>query len=171
MRPDIFISVHANANYETAEYGIETYYFGQRSAPLARTLLNSISQGLQEKANWVQKDRLFVLHHNIVPSTLVEIGYLSNQRTKALLITDSYQERTAEAITVGVFNYFQLPHVARGCNLSQLQIASVIDDMKDGLGSQNQLSLSSQKKNITVSNSSKNQLRKKASPISFVGFF
>jgi N-acetylmuramoyl-L-alanine amidase len=133
LRPDIFISVHANANRHTSIYGIETYYYGKRSSNLAATLLRSVSQGLQEKPNWKQQERLFVCHHNIVPSTLVEIGYLSNARTVVLLTTDSYQERAAESIAVGVFNYFQQPGAARGCILSNKAVVQVVQDMKDGL--------------------------------------
>lgn len=114
LKPDIFISVHSNANRHTSIDGIETYYYGRRSSVLAATLLKSISTGLKENANWMKHELLYVLHHNIVPSTLVEIGYLSNSRTNKLLNTNGYQERVAESIAVGVFNYFQLKKPARG---------------------------------------------------------
>jgi len=114
LRPDIFISVHANANRHSSIDGIETYYYNRRSANLAVFLLNSLSRGLKENANWVKREGLFVLHHNIVPSTLVEIGYLSNARTNLLLNDLSYQERVAESIARGVFNYFQNRTSARG---------------------------------------------------------
>lgn len=114
LKPDIFVSVHANANRHTSIDGIETYYYGRRSSVLAATLLKSISSGLNENANWMKHELLYVLHHNIVPSTLVEIGYLSNSRTNKLLNTNGYQERVAESIALGVFNYFQLKKPARG---------------------------------------------------------
>ncbi|CAN5495365.1 hypothetical protein BH11CYA1_BH11CYA1_13130 [soil metagenome] len=114
LKPDIFVSVHSNANRHTSIDGIESYYYGRRSAMLATTLLKSISSGLRENANWVKHELLFVLHHNVVPSTLVEIGYLSNTRTNLLLNSASYQERVAESIARGIFNYFQLKKPARG---------------------------------------------------------
>jgi len=114
LRPDIFVSVHANANRHTSIDGIETYYYDRRSSKLAVTLLKSIAHGLNEHANWVKQEGLFVLHHNNVPSTLVEIGYLSNTRTNLLLSNWSYQERVAESIATGIFNYFQTKNAARG---------------------------------------------------------
>jgi hypothetical protein len=54
------------------------------------------------------------LHHNVVPSTLVEIGYLSNTRTNLLLQQQGYQERVAESIARGIYDYFQIPGAARG---------------------------------------------------------
>lgn len=114
LKPDIFVSVHANANRHTSIDGIETYYYNRRSMQLAETLLHSISRGLKEKPNWVQKEGLFVLHHNVVPSTLVEIGYLSNTRTNALLKTQGYQERVAESIAKGIYDYFQIAGAPRG---------------------------------------------------------
>jgi len=130
LKPDIFVSVHSNANFKRDIDGIETYYYSARSRELASTLLSSVSNGLNEKANWVEQERLFVVHHNVVPSVLVEIGYLSNLRTRALLITDEYQERAAESIAVGIFNYFSEDKAARGCNLSRTQIASIESAMK-----------------------------------------
>ncbi len=114
LRPDIFVSVHANANRHTSIDGIETYYYDRRSSKLAVTLLKSISHGLKENANWVKQERLFVLHHNNVPSTLVEIGYLSNTRTNSLLNDSAYQESVAESVATGIFNYFQIKNAARG---------------------------------------------------------
>jgi len=130
LKPDIFVSVHSNANFKRDIDGIETYYFSPRSRELASTLLSSISTGLGERPNWVEKENLFVVHHNVVPSTLVEIGYLSNLRTRALLITDEYQERAAEAIAVGIFNYFKRTDPARGCKLSSAQIAAMQREIK-----------------------------------------
>jgi len=130
LKPDIFVSVHSNANFKHNIDGIETYYYSSRSRELASTLLSSVAGGLKEKANWVEQERLFVVHHNVVPSVLVEIGYLSNLRTRALLITDDYQERAAEAIAVGIFNYFSRDNAARGCNLSRAQIAGIESAMK-----------------------------------------
>jgi N-acetylmuramoyl-L-alanine amidase len=130
LRPDIFISVHANANFHRSTDGIETYYFDKRSRPLAAALLSSVAQGLHERPNWVKQEGLFVCHHNIVPSTLVEIGYLSNSRTEPLLITDAYQERAAESIAVGVFNYFRQQRPARGCIMSSNAIVQVVQKMK-----------------------------------------
>ncbi len=114
LRPDIFVSVHANANRHTSIDGIETYYYNRRSSKLAITLLKSIAHGLKENPNWVKQERLFVLHHNNVPSTLVEIGYLSNTRTNSLLSDGAYQESVAESVATGIFNYFQIKNAARG---------------------------------------------------------
>lgn len=108
---DVFVSVHTNSNDKPSVYGIETYYFSEKSELLAQTLFDAVVAGLDEKANYVRQRNLRVLTQNQRIATLVEIGYLSYTRTRDLLIQDEYQQRIADSICAGLEVYFE-HHVA-----------------------------------------------------------
>lgn len=44
-----------------------------------------------------------------VPSALVECGFLSNRQEEAMLLTEDYRERVAQAVAQGVVNWAALP--------------------------------------------------------------
>lgn len=106
---DIFVSVHTNATRAKSSSvdGIETYYYSQDSKALADSLFNSLVEGLSMRGHWASKKALVVVHHDIAPSVLVEIGYISSSPKRALLQTEAYQEKIANAIASGVVNYFE----------------------------------------------------------------
>jgi N-acetylmuramoyl-L-alanine amidase len=106
---DIFVSVHTNATVarNSSVDGIETYYYSQESKALADSLYNSLVAGLSMRGHWASKKALVVVHHDIAPSALVEIGYISSKPKRALLQTEAYQRQIALAIASGVVNYFE----------------------------------------------------------------
>lgn len=105
---DIFVSVHTNATVakNSSVDGIETYYYSQDSKALADSLYNSLVVGLSMRGHWASKKALVVVHHDIAPSALVEIGYISSSSKRALLQDEAYQKKIADAIASGVINYF-----------------------------------------------------------------
>ena len=103
--PDLFVSVHSNANNKTSIDGIEAYYWNDVSPTLAQSIYQAVVDGLGERGNWVHKRELAVVHHDYAPAALIEIGYLSNPRTRKLLAEDSYQERVADSIESGILDY------------------------------------------------------------------
>lgn len=106
---DIFVSVHTNATVakNSTVDGIETYYYSQDSKALADSLYNSLVAGLSMRGHWASKKALVVVHHDIAPSALVEIGYISSSSKRALLQDEAYQKKIADAIASGVINYFK----------------------------------------------------------------
>lgn len=118
--PDLFLSIHVNAVSRSTIRGIETYYFGDRSAPLAQTVLTKLSQDLHETAKWSHNRDLFVLDGNQVPATLAEIGYLTNPQTRDLLKTKPYQDKVAAALADSVLAYFAMPGAVKGCQSAPL---------------------------------------------------
>lgn len=103
--PNLFLSIHSNANNKTAIDGIEAYYWNNVSPTLAQTIYQAVVDGLGERGNWVRKRELAVVHHDFAPAALIEIGYLSNQRTRKLLADDKYQSRVADSIENGIIDY------------------------------------------------------------------
>jgi N-acetylmuramoyl-L-alanine amidase len=112
---DVFISVHGNSVANTAISGIETYYYDSRDKRLSDLLLHTVSSELHETAKWSNARNLFVLDGNNVPASLVEIGYLTNKRSRDLLKTPAYQDKVASALSDSLVTYLSDPTTERGC--------------------------------------------------------
>jgi N-acetylmuramoyl-L-alanine amidase len=107
LKPDIFVSVHVNANTDNAIHGVETYYFTNEGAVLSQNLLTAMSGGLHEQANWSRWEELFVLDWNTQVAALAEVGYLSHANSQKNLVQDAYQQKIAQALCTGIENYFK----------------------------------------------------------------
>ena len=107
FKPDIFVSIHTNSNNKRNIHGVETYYWSNNSIPLAKELYDALVAGLNEQANWVEKDNLKVLDLNTRPASLAEVGYLSYAQTRPLLMQDAYRQKIAAALCTGIENYFK----------------------------------------------------------------
>lgn len=116
--PDVFVSVHVNAIKNPQMRGLETYYHDDRDKVLAESALSTLSVELKETPKWSHARNLFVLNGNLVPATLVEIGYLTNADTRKLLVTKAYQDKVASALSTTLVGYFKNPHAERGCTQS-----------------------------------------------------
>lgn len=113
--PDIFVSVHANSVARPIIRGIETYYYDSRDQKLSDLVLDTVSKDLNEPKKWSHARNLFVLDGNNVPATLVEIGYLTNASSRALLKTQTYQDKVASSLANSIVAYFSDPTAERGC--------------------------------------------------------
>ncbi|WP_273484088.1 N-acetylmuramoyl-L-alanine amidase [Desulforamulus ruminis] len=114
---DIFVSIHSNASTNPATAGTSTYFY----APTSNTALYEQYNDRKRLADDVQKEltaalgrrnigvlqaNFAVLRTSVMPSILVETAFLSNSEEEALLGSDDFQQRTAEAITKGISAYF-----------------------------------------------------------------
>jgi len=108
---DITVSIHLN-KFEDPKYrGAQTFY--PPGSPESERLAVCIQNALKEHADpsnnrkaLVKKERIVILRDLVVPTALVECGFLSNSQEEALLRTAEYQERIAEAIKKGIDQYF-----------------------------------------------------------------
>lgn len=117
---DLFISVHCNASTsDSTKNGAISYYFGgSTSTPVNPTLLSKrttlatdISNGLSAETGaanlGIANDSFTVLVKTVMPSTLVEIGYITNSKEEALMATTEYQNLCGKGIYKGILNYFE----------------------------------------------------------------
>jgi len=74
----IFVSVHFNGAPRIAADGVETYYYSSQSASLAAAVHRRLlaATGLEDRH--VRRRGFFVIRRTIIPSILVEPGFLSN---------------------------------------------------------------------------------------------
>lgn len=106
---DYFISLHANASTITSASGSEAYVYSATSPAfaLAEDILEGISNatGLADRGVFVRPS-LYVLRRTQMPSTLIEMGFITNANDAALMSQES--DLFAAGIYNGILDYFDL---------------------------------------------------------------
>jgi N-acetylmuramoyl-L-alanine amidase len=104
---DLFVSIHANSMGKGRPdvNGLEVYYHGNQG--LAQAIHRSIIRSVNVKDRGVRQARFYVLRNSRMPSTLVEVGFVTGSEDKAKLINPAYQQQMAQAIARGVLEYLQ----------------------------------------------------------------
>ena len=97
-----FVSIHCNMAPKRAATGVETYYYNPRCAPFAANILSEIAGCYGSHSRGVKPCHYYVLHHNLRPSTLVEIGFISNAWENARLQDPAVRQRIAERLAAGI---------------------------------------------------------------------
>lgn len=107
---DIYISIHLNY-YEDSKYsGWQTFYQGQNenSKRLAEIIQRELNNNF-DKVNTrtpMQIKGVYIMDKVMIPTVIVECGFLSNTEEEALLQTDKHQSDIAWGIYMGVQQYF-----------------------------------------------------------------
>jgi N-acetylmuramoyl-L-alanine amidase len=110
---DLFVSVHANALSMARPdvNGIETFFFegaGSPSRRLAAALqeqMVAISPGSPDRG--VRTGRFFVIRRTVMPSALVEMGFVTGELDSSRLADANFRRRMALALAAGVLNALQ----------------------------------------------------------------
>ncbi|BFM40027.1 N-acetylmuramoyl-L-alanine amidase [Synechocystis sp. LKSZ1] len=104
---DLFVSIHANSMGAGRPdvSGLEVYYYD--SPELSRFIHRSILRSLDVKDRGIRKARFYVLRNSRMPSTLVEVGFVTGSEDVAKLTNPSYQQQMAQAIARGIIEYLQ----------------------------------------------------------------
>jgi N-acetylmuramoyl-L-alanine amidase len=112
---DAVVSIHANAygdDWNEAN-GIETFISDDRmpfnELELASHIQNHLICETGRRNRGVKRGNLYMTKvSNMIPSVLVECGFMTNKEEAALLKTDSYREKCAQAIVNGLAEQFKL---------------------------------------------------------------
>lgn len=105
-KPDIFVSVHINSSENAEAHGMETHYFKDDSLELAKSIHQAMTSEIEETNRGILKSRFYVIRFTNQPSVLLELGFISNDDERNLLLLPEQQEKFAQAITEGIYNYF-----------------------------------------------------------------
>ncbi len=105
----IFVSIHLNSTTAevTAAEGIEVYYSTQNnsddieltSKDLAKEILAEATGETGAKSRGVKTGNLLVNRKCMMPSALIELGFMNNPYELERLITDEYQDKLAKGIS------------------------------------------------------------------------
>jgi N-acetylmuramoyl-L-alanine amidase len=101
-RNAIFVSVHFNSAKRRGASGIETYFYGRDSLPLASAIHYYVAGGAPSDNRGVRRRGYYVLRRTNLPAVLVECGFLTNPTEAAYAERASYRQKLAEAIAAGV---------------------------------------------------------------------
>lgn len=112
LKADLLISIHCNAAAvgDATSNGMETLYCGRKTnnssmtnKKLAQIMLNELVKetGLR-KRGVIRRDKLYVLGHSDIPSTIVEVGYISNMEDLKFIRKGSGQQKIAQGICNGI---------------------------------------------------------------------
>lgn len=112
----LFISIHTNsiADNDVAN-GIETWGSLESSQPLAGVTDKSFAENVQKAVikqtsahNRGIKDsvNLAVLKYSVMPSVLVEVGFITNETERENLFDESYRNKLAQGIAQGILDTF-----------------------------------------------------------------
>ncbi|MFA6669489.1 MAG: N-acetylmuramoyl-L-alanine amidase family protein [Bacillota bacterium] len=112
---DLYISVHANAHETNSSiYGVETLYYPSEKSELDNrdnyTLAKIIQQELLRELKTadrglIPRPNLVVTRETKMPAVIAELGFLTNSNERALLVTEGYRQRCAQALSNGIVRY------------------------------------------------------------------
>ena len=105
---EIFISIHCNAFSNPQSNGMETFYYSAspESYRLAALLNDELLRygGLNNRG--IKSANFYVIKHSNCPSSLIELGFITNYEEESLLADDEYQNRLAQAIVAAINRFF-----------------------------------------------------------------
>ncbi len=127
---DLYISIHCNMGGGT---GTETYCFSESgySARLAELVQKKICKetGLFDRG--VKTSRFFVIKNTLMPTVLIETGFMDTKKDALMLTTEYGQECFARAIADAVYEYDRM------APLKIEKESTDTDNKKDGKGNKN----------------------------------
>ncbi|NRD80911.1 N-acetylmuramoyl-L-alanine amidase [Bacillus sp. BRMEA1] len=104
---DAFISVHYNWSSDPSINGITDFYYLHSSSLLASDILKEVVKTTGSNSDGTAYDNLSVLRNNSRPSTLIELGFLSNQNEELVVESAAYRDKVAQGVYQGLLDYFQ----------------------------------------------------------------
>jgi N-acetylmuramoyl-L-alanine amidase len=104
---DAFISVHYDSIRDSSVRGITSYYYKNSDVSLASALQSEIIRSTQMKSRGYRQGNYQVIRNNRQPSTLLELGYLSNVSEELTINSAGYQENVTNGIYYGLAQYFK----------------------------------------------------------------
>lgn len=116
VKPDLFVSIHSNASENTSSIGTSAFYYKPYSMSLAENIYDEIvtvyrdylyygqAELYGEIARGVKYYPFSVARLDECPSTLVEIGFMTNDAECYMLTLPENQQLLGQAIAKGICN-------------------------------------------------------------------
>lgn len=108
---DLAISIHQNSYPQESVKGAQVFYHNssEEGKKLANIVQEKIKETIADGTNRIEKsnESYYMLKKTECPIIIVECGFLSNAMEAQLLSQETYQEKMACAIQLGVLAYFK----------------------------------------------------------------
>ncbi|MBB5149073.1 MULTISPECIES: N-acetylmuramoyl-L-alanine amidase [Ureibacillus] len=110
---EVFVSIHVNSASNESAKGTETYYSVagnvniEEDETLAKAINDQIVKNADMKDRGVKKQDYYVIRNMILPSVLVELGFITNPEDRAKLTDHEYVEIFGDSIYKGIVEYYQ----------------------------------------------------------------
>ncbi|CAM3488339.1 MULTISPECIES: N-acetylmuramoyl-L-alanine amidase [Brevibacillus] len=107
--PQLMISLHVNWSSDSKRRGpLMLYQSNEQSYMLAQLLQSSLNRLAETSHKPVKGKTYYMLRHNYCPSVIVEMGFISNARDRAMMTDSTGQKKLAQAIRDAVSEYITL---------------------------------------------------------------
>lgn len=103
---DLFLSIHLNSYPNTSVKGAMTFY--QIDNEVSKVFAQIVQKHLKALTDTKMSTKIgdyYILNTAKKTGVLIECGFLSNERDRALLKDDKYQDKLAKSIYESVFEY------------------------------------------------------------------
>lgn len=111
VETDAFISIHYNSFPEVPSVtGIESFYFHDQYEGLAAFIHKDMVKETDERDRGITFGDFHVIRQTFKPGVLLELGFISNEKSEALLETTGYQKKMVAGIISGLQKYFATDH-------------------------------------------------------------
>lgn len=116
---DVFVSLHANA-HTSGSAGLESYWREAPGRALAAAMQQAMVASLGRPDRGVKQERLYVLRHPRVPSTLVEVGFITHPQEGSWMATPGFRTQATSGLVAGLTRFWASspPALGQGGGLS-----------------------------------------------------
>lgn len=110
LKADVFVSIHGNSVTAAPHVtGTETYYYQRESSKELATLIHKKlikAMGLADRG--VKNGNYQVIRETEMAAALLEVGFLSNKSDEEAMMSETNQNKAAQAIVDGIKEYLKL---------------------------------------------------------------
>ena len=114
---EIFIRIHANGSTNPSVHGTLTIYpskknpyvadLSEASHKLSKAIVDAICKNTGSKnLGAVARDDMSGINWSKIPVTIIEMGYMTNEKEDKLMQTEDYQNKIVQGICDGIDEYF-----------------------------------------------------------------
>lgn len=109
INPDLTISIHMNMYPDSFYYGAQTFYtnVNEKSKEISEIFQNNLRINTNTTRVTKEINNIYLLNNIKCPSVLLELGFLSNQTERNLLIDEKYQNKIADILYISIVEYFK----------------------------------------------------------------
>ena len=105
---DLYISIHLNSIASSTWRGAQVFYddINPKNEKLAKLLQNTLKKDLKSSREYKEMTDMYMYKRIKIPGVLVEVGFLSNDNERYLLLQKTYQDKVAKSLCGGIIEYF-----------------------------------------------------------------